>query len=221
MGWRHRASCAGSLTSTHFDVRRFTFYPSSSETGFIESGHRSLLIVLRFELRRWHVSNRPQQPPHIEPIHPLQCGELHGLERPPWATSSNHLRLVDRDFRFACPRWPLHTPKGGPAHETLVRHSIVPLERPSAQLGRPCDPLKSLCSGRSADTPPDACPFFARRAAPHVPRVSLPAPAAPRSAAASRRRAAGSDALLRAGASSTAHASPAGPRFSPVAAGDS
>ena len=23
MGWRHRASCAGSLTSTHFDVRRF------------------------------------------------------------------------------------------------------------------------------------------------------------------------------------------------------
>ena len=25
MGWRHRASCAGSLTSTHFDVRRFLF----------------------------------------------------------------------------------------------------------------------------------------------------------------------------------------------------
>ena len=53
------------------------------------------------------------------------------------------------------------------------------------------------------------------------PRVSLPAPAAPRSSAASRRRAAGSDALPPAGASSTWHASPAGLRFSPVAAEDS
>ena len=53
------------------------------------------------------------------------------------------------------------------------------------------------------------------------PRVSLPAPVAPRSSAASRRKAAGSDALPPAGASSTAHASPAAPRSSPAAAGDS
>ena len=53
------------------------------------------------------------------------------------------------------------------------------------------------------------------------PRVSLPAPVAPRSSAASRRTAAGSDALPPAGASSTAHASPAAPRSSPAAAGDS
>ena len=53
------------------------------------------------------------------------------------------------------------------------------------------------------------------------PRVSLPAPAAPRSSAASRRRAAGSDDLPSAGASSTWHASPAGLRFSPAAAEDS
>ena len=53
------------------------------------------------------------------------------------------------------------------------------------------------------------------------PRVSLLAPAAPRSSAACRRTAAGSDAPLPAGASSTAHASPAGPRFSLAAAGDS
>ncbi len=39
----------------------------------------------------------------------------------------------NRDFRFACSRWPLYTPEGRPAHETLVRHSIVPLQRPSAQ----------------------------------------------------------------------------------------
>ena len=50
------------------------------------------------------------------------------------------------------------------------------------------------------------------------PRVSLPAPVAPRSSAASRRKAAGSDALPPAGASSTAHASPAAPRSSPAAA---
>ena len=53
------------------------------------------------------------------------------------------------------------------------------------------------------------------------PRVSLPAPVAPRSSAAYRRTAAGSGALPPAGASSTAHASPTGPRFSPAAAGDS
>ena len=49
-----------------------------------------------------------------------------------------------RDFRFACPRWPLYTPEGSRALETLVRHSIVPLQRPSAQLGRLCHPLTFL-----------------------------------------------------------------------------
>ena len=82
-------------------------------------------------------------------------------------------------------------------------------------------PLKSLRSGRSADTAPDVCPFGRQVAAPHGPRVSLPAPAAPKSAAACRRTAAWSDALLPAGASSTGHALRAGPRSSPAAAGDS
>ena len=45
--------------------------------------------------------------------------------------------VYGRDFRFACPRWSLYTPEGSRALETLVRHSIVPLQRPSAQLGRP------------------------------------------------------------------------------------
>ena len=53
------------------------------------------------------------------------------------------------------------------------------------------------------------------------PGVSRPAPVAPRSSAACRRTAAGSDALLPAGARSTAHASPGGLRFSPAAADDS
>ena len=56
-----------------------------------ESGHRSLLIVLCFELRRRHVANRSQEPPHVEPVHPFQRGELHGFERAPRPSSSNHL----------------------------------------------------------------------------------------------------------------------------------
>ena len=56
-------------------------------------------------------------------------------------------------------------PKGNAVHETLVRHSIVPLQRLSAQLGRRCAPLKSLRSRHSADTALDVCPFVARRAA--------------------------------------------------------
>ena len=40
--------------------------------------------------------------------------------------------FISWDFRFARPGWPLYTPKGSAAHETLVRHSIVPLQRPSA-----------------------------------------------------------------------------------------
>ena len=128
---------------------------------------------------------------------------------------------VDRDFRFACPRWPLYTPEGRPAPETLVRHSIVPLQRPSAQPVVTCGRLEALCSRHFSDTAPHVGHFFANRTALPVPRVSLPAAAAPRSAATCRRTAAGLDVLPPAGASSTWHASRAGPRSSPAAAGDS
>ena len=80
--------------------------------------------------------------------------------------------------------------------------------------------LEPLLSGHFSDTAPHVCPFFARLRCTRL-RVSLPAPAAPRSSATCRRTAAGSDALPPAGASSTWHASPAGLRFSPAAAGDS
>ena len=129
--------------------------------------------------------------------------------------------LFNRDFRFACPRWPLYTPEGRPAPETLVRHSIVPLQRPSAQPVVTCGRLEPLFSGHFSDTAPHVGHFFANRTALPVPRVSLPAPAAPRSAATCRRTAAGLDVLPPAGASSTWHTSRAGPRSSPAAAGDS
>ena len=125
------------------------------------------------------------------------------------------------DFRFACPRWPLYTPEGRPAPETLVRHSIVTLQRPSAQPVVTCGRLEALCSRHFSDTAPHVGHFVANRTALPVPRVSLPAPAAPRSAATCRRTAAGLDVLPPAGASSTWHASRAGPRSSPAAAGDS
>ena len=97
---------------------------------------------------------------------------------------------INRDFRFACPRWPLYTPEGRPAPETLVRHSIVPLQRPSAQPVVTCGRLEALCSRHFSDTAPHVGHFFANRTALPVPRVSLPAPAAPRSAATCRRTAA-------------------------------
>ena len=103
-------------------------------------------------------------------------------------------------------------------HPTLFRSN-------SRQLGPRStgNRLEPLLSGHFSDTAPLVCPVSspAGRASLHFrPRVSLPAPAAPRFSAACRRTAAGSDALPPAGASSTAHASPAGPRFSPAAAGD-
>ena len=101
---------------------------------------------------------------------------------------------------------PLYTPEGRPAPETLVRHSIVPLQRPSAQPVVTCGRLEALCSRHFSDTAPHVGHFFANRTALPVPRVSLPAPAAPRSAATCRRTAAGLDVLPPAGASSTWHA---------------
>ena len=81
--------------------------------------------------------------------------------------------------------------------------------------------VEALFSRHFSDTAPHVGHFFANRTALPVPRVSLPAPAAPRSAATCRRTAAGLDVLPPAGASSTWHASRAGPRSSPAAAGDS
>ncbi len=46
--------------------------PVNSEAELIASGHRSLLIILRFKLRGRYLPDRAEQPPHVEPIHPVQ-----------------------------------------------------------------------------------------------------------------------------------------------------
>ena len=107
-----------------------------------------------------------------------------------------------------------------PSARNSVRRTIVQLQRPSPQPTLTWNRPEPLLSGHFSDTAPHLCPFFANLRCTR-PRVSLPAPAAPRSSAASRRRAAGSDDLPPAGASSIWRASPAGLRFSPAAAGDS
>ena len=114
---------------------------------------------------------------------------------------------------------PLYT-REPPSARNSVRRTIVQLQRPSPQPTLTWNRPEPLLSGHFSDTAPHLCPFFASLRCTR-PRVSLPAPAAPRSSAASRRRVAGSDDLPPAGASSTAHASPAGLQFSPTAAGDS
>ena len=114
---------------------------------------------------------------------------------------------------------PLYT-REPPSARNPVRRTIVQLQRPSPQPTLTWNRPEPLLSGHFSDTAPHLCPFFASLRCTR-PRVSLPAPAAPRSSAASRRRAAGSDDLPPAGASSIWRASPAGPQFSPAAAGDS
>ena len=77
-----------------------TVVPGTSETEFVESGHLSLLIVLRLELGWRDVPDRSQQSPQVEPIHPDQRGKLHRLKRAPRPLASNHLRLEEPDHRL-------------------------------------------------------------------------------------------------------------------------
>ena len=116
---------------------------------------------------------------------------------------------------------PLYT-RSPRSHKIFVRRTIVQLQRPSPEPRSTWNRLEPLLPGQFLRHRSILVPFLRRwgfrctRA-----RVSLPAPAAPRSSAASRRRAADLDDLPPAGASSTWHASPAGLRLSPAAAGDS
>ena len=129
--------------------------------------------------------------------------------------------LLNRDFRFAGPRWHLYTPESRRAHEILFGAQSC------SSRGRHLSPRRRSTDWRPcfqgiSQTPLHTCALSSPRGLRCTrPRVSLPALAAPRSSSACRRRAAGSDALLPAAASSTGHASRAGPRSSPAAAGDS
>ena len=129
--------------------------------------------------------------------------------------------VFNRDFRFAGPRWHLYTPESRRAHEILFGAQSC------SSRGRHLSPRRRSTDWRPcfqgiSQTPLHTCALSSPRGLRCTrPRVSLPALAAPRSSSACRRRAAGSDALLPAAASSTGHASRAGPRSSPAAAGDS
>ena len=162
------------------------------------------------------------EPSHC-PFPPSKGGSSQGsvqLWPVPWLISQA-LSSTYQGFPFCLPRMaPLYT-RGPPSARNSVHRTIVQLQRPSPQPALTCDRLEPLLSGHSSDTAPHLCPFFVRRASLHSPRVSLPGPVAPRSSAACRRTAAGSDALPPAGASSTSRASPAGLRFSPAAAASS
>jgi hypothetical protein len=57
-------------------------------------------MVAHFVLGRRHVADGFEQPAMIEPIHPVERGELDGLEMAPRAFSSNHLGLKQPDDRF-------------------------------------------------------------------------------------------------------------------------
>ena len=142
--------------------------------------------------------------------------------QPHWAALRERLwfgSVLTRDFHFAR-RIRAFIHQHASPHARFLQRTLFRSQLPSG--------------GAALDGKPTGAPAFRvflrhrstrvpclRRFVALRPRVSLLAPAAPRSSAACRRTAAGSDAPLPAGASSTAHASPAGPRFSLAAAGDS
>ena len=52
-------------------------------------------IVHRFELRRWDVPDGLEKPTMVEPVDPLERGELDVVEAPPRPRQADHLRLVE------------------------------------------------------------------------------------------------------------------------------
>ena len=127
------------------------------------------------------------------------------------------IRYLSRDFHFAR-RIRAFIHQHASPHARFLQRTLFCSQLPSVWGRARRETVWSPLSGHSSYTAPHLCSFFA--SVQRSPAI-LRAPAAPRSSAACRRTAAGSDALLPAGASNTAHASPAGPRFSLAAAGDS
>src|SRR5690606_30456896 len=73
--------------------------PGSPETRLVESGLRGLTLlaclVHRLELRRRDVSDRAEKPAVVEPVDPLERGELDILEVAPRPVRADQLRLVE------------------------------------------------------------------------------------------------------------------------------
>ena len=134
---------------------------------------------------------------------------------------TNRIWMSDMDqypgFPFCPPDQGLCTPTRLSARQISSSH-VVPLPAEAALDVEPtrAPAFRAVLRHRST-----LVPFLRQAASLHSSRVSLPGQVAPRSSAACRRTAAGSDALPPGGASSTLRASPAGPRSSPAAAGDS
>ena len=125
--------------------------------------------------------------------------------------------LTRPGFPFCPPDQGLCTPTRLSARHISSSH-VVPLPAEAALDVEPtrAPAFRAVLRHRST-----LVPFLRQAASLHSSRVSLPGQVAPRSSAACRRTAAGSDDLPPGGASSTLRASPAGPRSSPAAAGDS
>lgn len=65
-----------------------------------DSGHRGLLIVVRFVRGRRHEADRAEQAATGEPIDPVQGGKFDGFQRGPPIAPSDHLRLVQANHGF-------------------------------------------------------------------------------------------------------------------------
>jgi hypothetical protein len=57
-------------------------------------------MVRRLEFGGRHVAERPEEPPVVEPVHPLERRELDCFDVPPWPTGANNLGLEEADDRL-------------------------------------------------------------------------------------------------------------------------
>ena len=75
-------------------------FPDSSGFRSGRDGETELLmIVLRFELRWWHVTDGLEQSAIVEPIHPFEGGVFHSIQRAPRTACVDDLGLELQDFR--------------------------------------------------------------------------------------------------------------------------
>ena len=158
--------------------------------------------------------------PNLRECHDASLSRAGGVELSRPSTgyrlgASGH--TLEPGFPFCPPDQGLCTPTRLSARQISSSH-VVPLPAEAALDVEPtrAPAFRAVLRHRST-----LVPFLRQAASLHSSRVSLPGQVAPRSSAACRRTAAGSDALPPGGASSTLRASPAGPRSSPAAAGDS
>ena len=127
MGWRHRASCAGSLTSTHFDVRRFELLPASPT--FLN------LILLSEAYKKFDLSTLKVITYGTEPMQEVVLKRFHALlpdVRLQQTYGLSELGVLRSKSKSSDTLW---VKVGGEDFETRIVDDVLHIKARSAMLG--------------------------------------------------------------------------------------